>query len=497
VRVRNLVVAVFLMTTIFPSLSMAQAGIVALSGTVTDPAGKPVAGASVTLMGQGLTVKTDINGKYNLARTGSAIRPANPEQRPAASGKYAEPGLVFKGGERLYRAENAPEGGLYTSTGRMTAARRASMETRASKEPENSGWNDAFPDLQGNTYGTQGAVSNSGSAKAATKADVSNPAALSPAAAKAAAANAGSGATVSAAPDSLAVLAIGYQRDGRGLASLTGTQDFQLKALNYIGVPYKTGNLTVYEKQMCTLDVHVPTGSRKKWPVIVHIHGGGLQEGDSNEGWTPTDKNNFVRKIYEQGYLIIAVNYRLGIDPDLPNNGGLRGKWPDYMQDAAAAVAWARRNVEVYGGDTANFFVMGYSAGAWQAMMLATDTTWYQEIGFKEEQVSGYIALSTHMTTYFEYAIEQNIPNTGLSIAAVFSHIRKVDVPIQLFVGGLEGQRITDNQTFVAKMQAAGTKDIALSVMPGRDHQQIVETIGNAMDDTRAILLDFLTKHMR
>ena len=78
--------------------------------------------------------------------------------------------------------------------------------------------------------------------------------------------------------------------------------------------------LSAYEKQMCTLDVHVPAGPLKKFPVIVHIHGGGLQEGDSKEGWSAADKNNFVRKISEQGYLIVCVNYRLGIDPDLPKD---------------------------------------------------------------------------------------------------------------------------------------------------------------------------------
>jgi hypothetical protein len=304
--------------------------------------------------------------------------------------------------------------------------------------------------------------------------------------------------TNSAPMDSLDILAIGFVRQGRALVSLSGAQDFKLQALAYTNVPYKSGiNLSVYEKQMCTLDVHVPAGTAKKIPVIVHIHGGGLQEGDSQEGWSVADKNNFVRKISEQGYLLVCINYRLGIDPDLPNNGGLRGKFPDYLKDAAAAIAWAKYNVESYGGDPDNFFVMGYSAGAWLAVMLAVDSTYYHEIGFNQNSISGYIPLSAQTYTYGEYAIEKNISPRSISEAAALAHIRKLDIPMHLFVGGLETERISDDSVFVKQMRAAGTVNLEMSVMPGRDHEHIASSIGNAVDETRNLILAFLKKYSK
>jgi acetyl esterase/lipase len=300
------------------------------------------------------------------------------------------------------------------------------------------------------------------------------------------------------AGDSLDVLAIGYERGGRAVTSLTGSQDFKLAALKYADIPYKSGNLPDYEKRMTTLDVHVPTGPMRKWPVIVHLHGGGLQEGDSKEGWSTADKNNAIRKIWEQGYLMVCPNYRLGIDPDLPNGGAPRGKYPDYLRDAAAAVAWAKKNVEQYGGDPDDFFVMGYSAGAWLSLMLAIDTTWYSELGFDRKGVRGYMPLSAQTYTYGEYAIEFKISDRSISPGAALNYVRKVEAPIHLFVGSLEeaaSKRVSDNQTFVQKMKAVGNDDLELSIMAGRDHEHILSSIGNATDETRDLLMAFLKKY--
>jgi acetyl esterase/lipase len=302
-------------------------------------------------------------------------------------------------------------------------------------------------------------------------------------------------AKAAAGGDTLDVLAVGWQREARAVASLSGTQDFRLKALAYSSVPYRTGNLDAYTQRMCTLDVHVPAGTRKTWPVIVHLHGGGLQEGDSQEGWSAANMNNAIRRIWEQGYLLICPNYRLGIDPDLPNGGAPRGKYPDYLRDAAAAVAWARRNAPAYGGDTANFYVMGYSAGAWLSLMLAVDSTWYREIGFDGRSVNGYVCLSAQTYTYGEYGIEFNISDRGISKGAALNYVHRMDTPIRLFAGGLETQRIADDDDFMKAMNAVGATNLDFLVMPGRDHQHLLSTIGDANDATRAKILEFLEKY--
>jgi acetyl esterase/lipase len=47
--------------------------------------------------------------------------------------------------------------------------------------------------------------------------------------------------------------------------------------------------------------------------------------------------------------------------------------FPAFLDDGAEAVAWVETNVAQHGGDPARVAVMGHSAGAYQAVMLALD----------------------------------------------------------------------------------------------------------------------------
>jgi hypothetical protein len=48
---------------------------------------------------------------------------------------------------------------------------------------------------------------------------------------------------------------------------------------------------------------------------------------------------------------------------------------------------------------------------------------------------------------------------------------------------------------FGKRLKEAGSPDVALSVMPGRDHETIIASIGNAVDATREIILGFIATH--
>ena len=96
------------------------------------------------------------------------------------------------------------------------------------------------------------------------------------------------------------------------------------------------------------------TGAR---PVMVWIHGGAFQNGNSAVPWY--DGRAFARR----GVVLVSVNYRLGVDgfaliPDAqaPANRG--------MLDQVAALEWVRDNIAAFGGDPANVTIFGESAGA-------------------------------------------------------------------------------------------------------------------------------------
>jgi acetyl esterase/lipase len=422
---------------------MAQTSAIDISGTVSDADGRPIAGARVTLSGPEITDTTDAAGNYRLVRIGSGIVPGESSKSGNGFRSFTD-GLFhrYDGNSRRDRES------LFDLIGRRVGNPRT-RESGALQPDPTDGRTLAKPGVSG------------------------------------------------AAVDSLDVLAIGFERAGRTLTASTGRQDFRLKPLVRTAIPYKTGAaLSAYEKDRCKLDVHVPAGvaSHRRWPVIVHLHGGGLHGGDRSEGWTKENKNGFLLKLSEAGMLIVSPDYRLGYDPDLPRTG-VRGAFPDYLKDAAAAIAWAKRNAEPYGGDPDRFFVMGYSGGSYLAAMVAQDTSYYREIGFDPKGVSGYLPLSAQAYTYGQVAWERGISDRTVTVAALLGHVRKIDAPMHFFMGGNEGGRIADIELLVKRLKDAGSPDVALSVMPGRDHEAIIASIGNAVDATREIILDFIATH--
>ncbi|XP_077484534.1 LOW QUALITY PROTEIN: uncharacterized protein LOC144094480 [Amblyomma americanum] len=95
-----------------------------------------------------------------------------------------------------------------------------------------------------------------------------------------------------------------------------------------------------------------------KLPVIVFIHGGGFQWGDS--ALFLHDPANFVAL---SDVVFVTFNYRVGLHgflslevPELPGNVGL---W-----DQNLALKWVRKNIASFGGDPDDVTIDGQSAGA-------------------------------------------------------------------------------------------------------------------------------------
>lgn len=125
------------------------------------------------------------------------------------------------------------------------------------------------------------------------------------------------------------------------------------------------------------LDVYAPHGVSNA-PVVVFFHGGRWQGGARAE-------YKFVgQALASQGFIAVL--------PDLRKYPAVR--FPEFVQDAARAVRWARTNAPRYKGDPARLFVMGHSSGAHVAALLALDGTYLQEVGGSREWLRGMIGLA-------------------------------------------------------------------------------------------------------
>lgn len=111
------------------------------------------------------------------------------------------------------------------------------------------------------------------------------------------------------------------------------------------------------ERPMQRLDVYGPVKAEGPVPVVVFIYGGAWNEGDRR------DFAFVARWLAGQGCLVVVPDYRA-----LPEV-----EYPVFLEDCAAAVRWTLEQAGVYGGDAARLALMGHSAGAYNAVMLALE----------------------------------------------------------------------------------------------------------------------------
>lgn len=200
----------------------------------------------------------------------------------------------------------------------------------------------------------------------------------------------------------------------------------------------------IYRERECHLDLG-KMGKDK--PVVIYFHGGGLVD----RYWAPASENG-TNYISPQNITFIQPGYRLS---------GNLAKYPDYLDDAAAAVAYVLKNTEKQGGDPKKVFVAGFSAGGWLAAMIALDPQYLAKFGCSPTQLAGCIAISGQMTTHFQVLAERRTIDkcckTQLAIdeAAPIYHARKDAPPLVLIVGDSKYDwpaRVEENEYMWAQM---------------------------------------------
>jgi acetyl esterase/lipase len=126
------------------------------------------------------------------------------------------------------------------------------------------------------------------------------------------------------------------------------------------------------------LDVYRPKADAAQAPVIVFFYGG---------NWVSGERKDYAfvgRALAARGFVVVIPDYRL-----YPQVG-----YPDFLDDAAQAVAWTERRIADYGGDPHRVVVMGHSAGAYNAAMIALDERWLGRYGLKPDTLRGWIGLA-------------------------------------------------------------------------------------------------------
>lgn len=172
------------------------------------------------------------------------------------------------------------------------------------------------------------------------------------------------------------------------------------------------------------LDVYRPQAGRgpERRPVVLFIYGG---------GWTSGERGcySFVGSaLAARGITTVVADYRMF--PEV--------RFPDFNWDAAGAYAWTARNLAVEGGRP--IIVMGHSAGAHIAALIAYDRSYLRGQGPDLTAPAGLIAMSgpyafdptTWPTTKEIFATSAGSPDAARPIAHIGGHC-----PATLLIYGL------------------------------------------------------------
>lgn len=120
-------------------------------------------------------------------------------------------------------------------------------------------------------------------------------------------------------------------------------------------------------------------GAKADAPLVVFIHGGGWNRGDKGNA-TGAEK---IAHFTGRGFAFASVNYRLVPGATVEQQA----------QDVADALGYLVQHARELGFDPGRLVVMGHSAGAHLAALIATDPAYLRKAGWGLDRIAGVVLL--------------------------------------------------------------------------------------------------------
>jgi acetyl esterase/lipase len=234
-----------------------------------------------------------------------------------------------------------------------------------------------------------------------------------------------------------------------------------------------------------TLDVCRPKSATAA-PVIVFFYGGGWRSGSKRT-------YRYVAKaLARRGYVAVLPDYRI-----YP-----QARYPDFLNDGALAVRWVKDNAKRFGGDPQKIFLMGHSAGAHIAAMLAIDATWLQKVWLMPgRDIAGLIGISGPYDFLplkdetLKIIFGGNRPETQ-----PITHVTPGAPPALLLTGDKDDVVGAGNSTRLAEKLRAAGNDATAVIYPRIGHYLIVAAIApviRALVPVLGDIDDFIAKVLK
>ena len=225
------------------------------------------------------------------------------------------------------------------------------------------------------------------------------------------------------------------------------------------------------------MDVYAPAQAANL-PVLVFFYGGGWDSGDRKDyGWA-------AQALAARGFVVFVPDYRL-----VP-----QVHFPAFIQDAAEATARAGDLAATYGGDPARLGVIGHSAGAHLAMMIALDRRYMAAVDQPTLIKAAAGLAGPYEFLPFDVAASRNAfgraPDPTLTQPVTFA---RADAPPLWLGHGTDDVVVHDEDTTILceRMTAVGGRCEA-KLYPGLNHADLIATF-SPLFRKKAPVLDDVT----
>ncbi|HZV83462.1 MAG TPA: alpha/beta hydrolase [Brevundimonas sp.] len=232
-----------------------------------------------------------------------------------------------------------------------------------------------------------------------------------------------------------------------------------------------------------TMDIHAPAGTGERlWPMLVFFYGGGWDTGERGlYAWA-------AQALAARGFVVATPDYRLV--PEV--------HFPTFVEDAAAATAAAAGLAARYGADADRLGVIGHSAGAHLAMMIALDRRYMAAAG-APDLIKAAAGLAGPYD-FLPYDVRESVnafgraPDPTLTQPVTFA---RADAPPLWLGHGVEDVVVHAEDTTILceRMTAVGGRCEA-KLYPGLNHADLIATF-SPLFRRKAPVLDDVSVFLR
>ena len=186
-----------------------------------------------------------------------------------------------------------------------------------------------------------------------------------------------------------------------------------------------------------------------------------------------------------------VIDYRL-----VPKN-----IYPDFVEDSVSAIAWVYQHAGQYGGDPNMIFVLGHSAGAFNAVAAVDDERFWSKSDVPDGAIKGVIGLAGPYSYDFRQFDSRVAFPTNMLPEQIMpdSHVRPNAPPHYLLVAEKDTLVGIKNLMKMKRGLERANVPVRTAVIPKVNHYTMIvalATPGRWLGQTRQMVLDYLAERV-